>query len=1119
MNKRKKRVSKKEKSTIEPSEFPKSEFHYVAIGASAGGLEAIETFFTHMSPESGLAFIVIQHLSPDYKSLMVELLSKKTEMKVQRAEEGMVVEPNNIYLIPPKKNLTIFHGKLLLNEQDHSKGINLPIDIFLMSLSEDQGDMAVGVILSGTGSDGMRGVRSIKENGGMVMVQNEESAKFDGMPRAALSTGLADFTLPPEDMPKQLLNYARHPYVSRMDRAEQPIKDEDDTTKIFSILRERCKVDFTFYKPSTINRRIERRMTVNNIDEIGNYVNYLQNYPGEVTALFRELLIGVTSFFRDFQAFELLAREYMPAIFEGSENREIRFWVPGCSTGEEAYSLAILAKETMDSMGVKHDVKVFATDVDRDAIHFAAVGKYPESIVADISTSYLTKYFHKREESFQISRNIREMVVFAQHNLLKDPPFTNIDLISCRNLLIYLQPVLQRRVLDFFNFSLNPGSILFLGLSETTGEMADYYEVKDAKHKIYASKGRGKRLNEKTPYATATDTRFRVIRDTSAGIRRAIHTADEERILERFIETVSGDLFPLTFVVNEQMEVLHIMGETEGFVKLSSGKVSHDITRMISKDIAIPVSTGIQKVIRNNKEVRFSNITTKISGEMKNIDLRIIPLAARKGQYPLIAVMINEKLKEKLAESDDQTAVSYDMTKETEQRIQDLEQELQFSRENLQATIEELETANEELQATNEELLASNEELQSTNEELQSTNEELQTVNAEYHKKIIELTELHNDVDNLLSISQIGKLILDENLEIRKFSENITEIFKILESDVGRPVTHLMHHIDGVDPVEYVRRVEATARPVKLEVMTTNGRWYLMRIEPYRVGPDIFSGTLLSFLEISEYKKMEIDRKSTEDRYQFLFNTMALGVVYQDSEGNITAANPAAERILGLTMDQMMGRHSVDPEWKSIHMDGSDFPGEEHPTMVALRTGKEVNNVIMGVYNPLVESYKWIKINAIPQFREGENKPYIVYATFEDITEQLNWEIELQDSEKQYKMLFENLDCGVALHEIICDESGKPVDYKYIDVNNAFERITGLTREKVKGKRVLEVLPETEDFFIDHYGEVALTGKPDKFERYNKELKKWFSVKAFSPGEMQFAVIFHEIDPPDEKKN
>jgi two-component system, chemotaxis family, CheB/CheR fusion protein len=323
--------------------------------------------------------------------------------------------------------------------------------------------------------------------------------------------------------------------------------------------------------------------------------------------------------------------------------------------------------------------------------------------VADISISYLSKYFHLREESCQISRNIREMVVFAQHNLLKDPPFTNIDFISCRNLLIYLQPVLQRRVLNFFNFSLNLTGILFLGLSETPGEMAEYFEVKDAKQKIYGSKGRGKRLHERAPYSNATDTRFRVVRDTSAGLRRAIHTADEERILERFIETVAGDIFPLTFVVNEQMEVLHIMGETEGYVKLSSGKVTNDVTRMITKNIAIPISTEIQKVIRNNKEVRFSNITTKILGEMKSVDLRIIPLVSRKGQYPLIAVMINEKPKEKLADSDDQSAVSYDMTKETEQRLQDLEQELQFSRENLQATIEDLETSNEELLVSNEE--------------------------------------------------------------------------------------------------------------------------------------------------------------------------------------------------------------------------------------------------------------------------------------------------------------------------------------------------------------------------------------------------------------------------------
>ena len=830
--------------------------HYVAIGASAGGLEAIESFFSHMSPESGLGFIVIQHLSPDYKSLMVELLSKKTFMPVHRAEDGMLVLPDNVYLIPPKKNLTIFHGKLLLSEQDHSKGVNLPIDVFLRSLAEDQTEKAIAIILSGTGSDGTRGVRVIKGYGGMVMVQNEESAKFDGMPRAAIATGLADFVLTPDQMPGQLLSFAKHPYITKAERSETLLNDEQGSTRIFAILREKCKVDFTLYKPSTVTRRIERRMTVNQIDDIKDYVSFLLNHSGEVVALYRELLIGVTSFFRDQDAFDRLAQFELPEIFKNAD-REIRFWVAGCSTGEEAYTLAILAREAMEQMHVSHDVKIFATDIDRDAIHFAANGSFPESIAADISPRLLSKYFYKREDNFQIARNIREMVVFAQHNLIKDPPFTNITLISCRNLLIYLQPILQRKVLEFFNFSLNPSGILLLGSSETIGEMTDCFEPLDPKWKVYRSKGRLKLSSDANHLLSVTDTRMRDLRGQFAGTRRILRFNEEERVLERFLEVVAQDCFPLAVIVNAQLEVLHVLGDAGGYFKLPSGKVVNDISKMAVQELTIPLTTGIQKVFRQRQELRFSNIRLPQDGGIRLVDLRIRPLPEKKGQEPLVAVFVDQVKK---IESTELNAglLSYDLSKAAEERLQDLEQDLQFTRENLQATIEELETSNEELQATNEELLASNEELQSTNEELQSTNEELFTVNTEYQSKIIELTELNNDVENLLGATQIGHLLLDENLEVRRFSPKLTELFKLLDSDVGRPITHISHYLMSCDPIRLVREVQTTGHSLEREVRTQEGCWYLMRIVPYAVGPKTFSGTVISFVNITNLKETQL---------------------------------------------------------------------------------------------------------------------------------------------------------------------------------------------------------------------------------------------------------------------
>ena len=878
---------------------------YVAIGASAGGLEAIESFFTAMPETSGLAFVVVQHLSPDYKSLMVELLSKKTRMPVCRAEEGMQVLPDTVYLIPPKKNLTIFNGKLLLIDQDHSRGINLPIDVFLRSLADDQGEKAIAIILSGTGSDGARGVRAVKEYGGMVMVQDEESAKFDGMPRAAVATGLVDFILPPDRMPAQLLAFVKHPYVVKAERSDTLLNDEDGLTKIFALLRERCKIDFTYYKPSTVTRRIERRMTVTQVDGIREYVNYLQNYPAEVLALYRELLIGVTSFFRDQAAFDWLSESVLPELLAGAGKREIRFWVAACSTGEEAYSLAILVRECLDKYKISCDVKIFATDIDKDAIHFAATGCYPESVAADIAPRLLAKYFFKKDDAFQISRSIREMVVFAQHNLLKDPPFTNIDLISCRNILIYLQGVLQRKVLEFFNFSLNSGGILFLGSSETTGEMADYFEPIEAKLRIYRSRGRSRTITDATHLLSVTDTRYREMKGQFSHARRALRANEEERVLERFLNTAAGEYLPLTVIVNDQLEVLQIIGDAEGFFRLPPGKLVNDISRMAVKELAIPLTTGIQKVFRKQQEIRFSNIRMQNGGSVRLIDIRIKALPGKKDQDHLAAVFIDTVKQE---EADSRAPVlSYDLSREAEERLRDLEQELQFTRENLQATIEELETSNEELQATNEELLASNEELQSTNEELQSTNEELFTVNTEYQSKVLELTELHNDVENLLNTSQIGTLLLDENLEIRRFSRKITEIFRMLDSDVGRPITHVSHFLLGVDPIQVVREVLVYGRQTEREVRSEDGTWYLMRVVPYTIGPRAFAGAVLTFVDISALRSAEHDLRETQQLFATLETVSPAMFWLSGTDGKCTWFNQTWLAFTGRTMEQELG--------------------------------------------------------------------------------------------------------------------------------------------------------------------------------------------------------------------
>jgi two-component system, chemotaxis family, CheB/CheR fusion protein len=881
--------------------------HYVGVGASAGGLKAIEGFFKYMPPKSGLAFIVVQHLSPDYKSLMAELLSKRTEMPVHRAEEGQLVQPDNIYLIPPKKNLRIFHGKLLLSDQDRSEGPSLPIDIFLRSLAQDQGEKAVGIILSGTGSDGTRGIRAIKESVGMVMVQDEESAGFDGMTKSAIATGLADFVLPPEKMAQELLSYVEHPYASNTEPSKTLFTDDDGLSRIFSILRDTSKVDFTFYKPSTVVRRIKRRMTINQIHELRDYVRYLESYPQEAANLYRELLTGVTSFFRDEEAFEVLGEKWLPAVFERAVGDEVRLWVAGCSTGEEAYSLAILCCECMEKLGKAVDVKIFATDVDRSPINQASNGVFTESLVADISPQRLSKYFIRKQDSFEIARNVREMIVFAQHNLIKDPPFTNIDLVTCRNLLIYLQPMLQRKVLEMFNFSLKGGGLLFLGTSETTGEMSEYFEALHHKWKIYRSRGKRKLTGSISDLAGPFDATARLTHMRGEGQRHTLRPHEEERILERFLQGISGDYIPFAVVVNASMELRHIVGNAEGYLRFPSGKMLNDISKIAEKELAIPLTTGIQKVLNRHEEMTYSNIYLRHGNDSRVVQMRIKPLPEKRGQEPLVAVFMEETRKE-ANRSTERNAHPYDVGKEAEQRILDLEQELQLTRENLQALVEELETSNEELQATNEELLASNEELQSTNEELQSVNEELYTVNSEFQNKITELTEANNDLDNFLS-SQIATLFLDENLDIRRFTSNASDIFNIIESDVGRPFSDLRHRLKGLRLWDMVHYVQRTSQVEESEAQIADGQWYLIRVLPYQIGPEMYSGIVITCIDITRQKSTERSLRDSNNRFDALINTPLFAFIMIDDKGKIQSFNLTAEKMFGYQREEVIDRN------------------------------------------------------------------------------------------------------------------------------------------------------------------------------------------------------------------
>ena len=897
---------------------------YVGIGASAGGLEAIDAFFRHLPPDTGLAFIVIQHLSPDYKSLMVELLSKKTAMQVHKAEEGVRVKANRVYLIPPKKILTIGNGRLQLKGKKMGPGLQLPIDIFLRSLARDQGERAVAVILSGTGSDGARGVCAVMEHGGLVMVQAADTARFDGMPKAALSTGVADFVLSPGEMPERLIAFAADTESNRTADTENMLQDPDRLASILSTLNRQTGIDFSFYEPNTLVHRVTRRMTVNRSRDLEAYLRFLRCDSKEIAVLYRELLIGITSFFRDPAAMAHLRDHHLPELLKRDGRRELRFWVAGCATGEEAYTLAILTREAMDALKIRREVKIFATDPDSNAVAAAGDGWYPESIMPDLTPELLARYFTRKADHYRIARRIRDMVIFARHNLITDPPFPHIDLIRCRDLLTRLRPTIRRNVLEKFRRSLHPRGILFLGAGESTAEMTDRFEVLDRPHRIYRAAGEARppEGNEIPSADPAPRGPYRPIPVLSFRDHRPGN--EDTGLTDRYMNLLSRHFIPLSVIVNPRMEIVHIHGDSEGFLKMPSGPVINDITKMAAPDLVIPLSTGIQKVFRTGEGVNHSRIKLGREDAIRRIHLRILPLPDPKGEDPLAAVFLQEVEPDRVEQkpTDD---IDLDVGEEARRRIQDLEAELQYANENLQATVEELETANEELQATNEELLASNEELQSTNEELQSTNEELHTVNAMYQNKIEELTELNNDVENLLTRSRIGKLLLDEDLKIRKYSPEVANIFRIIDKDIGRPLRHLTHRLVDVDPVETIRQAEIQKKSSETEVQTQAVRWYLMRVLPYQVGPEAFSGVVVTFVDITELKHtqavLEQSRRISDDIIRHMPAGMFQYLLTESGDLILESGNPEAERITGLSAEDWVGR-SFTEIWPNAERDG-----------------------------------------------------------------------------------------------------------------------------------------------------------------------------------------------------
>ena len=821
----------------------------IGIGASAGGLEALQQFFACMPANSGLSFVVVQHLSPDYKSFMADILGKHTDMRVLEAENEMAVRPNTVYLIPPKKYMTLKDGRLILS--DYLGGsLNHPIDIFFTSLAEERREHSIVAVLSGTGSDGTNGVKVVKEYGGLVIAQEPETAKFDGMPKNVIKTGLADFILSPEEIADEILNFSNAPALIRAPKSdgllseeEEHFSEEETLSHIYTILKNASGIDFTYYKRTTILRRIERRIVVTHSSSLNEFARLLGDNPEEVNILIKEILIGVTNFFRDAGFFEKLKYNAIYKILERSGEKDpIRVWSAGCSTGEEAYSIAILFQEAMEELQIRRDVKIFATDVDSKAVEQASKGIYSENIIDDVSSDRLAKFFIKQNDQYQIVRDIRRMIVFATHNMFSDPPFGKLDLICCRNVMIYFQPVLRRGLFAIFHSALKNNGYLFLGKSETAGEYVSLFKPVCSAEKIYIHKGEGKVEDLAPPTFTIPNIHALSLRSPSTAIGQPENSTAENlylKCMEKFM--------PASVVLDEDDTVLHFFGNYADYLTIAPGKATLNFFSMLHKDLSLVATTALSRSRLEHSPVTYTDVVVDCGSERRTIDLVVqpVPDTENEEQNKLTAVLF---LEDRKAETGG-IREKYDIDATAARRIAELEREFQMSQSDLRATIQRLETVNGELQAANEELLTANEELQSSTEELQSVNEELYTVNTEHQLKLDELTMMTNDLSNFLSSTMIGILFVDSNLNIRKFTEYVGREFLLMEHDIGRPIQIFAHSFPDEEIESDAKKVLKSLVSIDREVIAMNGRCYTLRIAPYRTTENSIRGLVITIID------------------------------------------------------------------------------------------------------------------------------------------------------------------------------------------------------------------------------------------------------------------------------
>ncbi len=1023
-------ISESDNLLYSPREY---EFFVVGLGASAGGLEALERFFHEVPTDTGMAFVVVQHLSPDFESQMDQLLARQVSLPIHRVTDGIVVEPNNIYLIPPKKEMIISGGRLLLTDKDPQRGLTLPIDHFFRSLAQDVRGHGIGIILSGTGSDGSRGIVDIHTNGGLVLCQSEETSRFNGMPLSAQQTGAVDLILPPEAMPATLVRYAKES-LSRdqlmMDPSSEggggPRSGAQGVERLFHCLLQDYGIDFTHYRTNTVNRRIQRRILLTEAESIEDYANKACENPQEVDTLYRDLLIGVTQFFRDREPFEYLETNVIPDLIQKAGHDQIRIWCAGCATGEEPYSLAMLLHQEILRQNKEVTVKIFATDLHQNSLDFASLGIYQEAQMNSLDPQLRDRYFVKTSQGWSISQELRQMIVFARHNLIADSPFTRVDMVVCRNLLIYFQPALQKKVLSLFHFALKSSGILMLGNSETPGSLSDEFELLSDMGKIYR-----KVRNIRIPIDTRLLSDFSM--NTSKQLRSPtgvmlpglskVPISDSQ--LLSIYDSLLGNMMPPSILVNHDFEILHTFGGAEEFLKFTGGRPSSRVLDAISPEFKSIISGALHHAQKEQKVVRYNEISLDRLGKTEHYDIQIEPLKTHLLPHPALLIKFERTSSERhLAskpkiESVDQGGA--------ESHIASLKEQLEHSQENLQATVEELETSNEELQAANEELVASNEELQSTNEELHSVNEELYSVNVQHQKRIHDLTVMTDDLENLLRCTEFGVMFLDRQLKIRKFTRDIAQHFNLIPSDVGRRINHFTYSLKHVNLVEDLENVLETGERVEREVTNVEGKPFLLRILPYRIKSGI-DGVVITLIDIALLKETEASNRLLS----MIVESSRDAIFSFDIDGHIRTWNKGAEELYGYQADEILGENMRCMIPESLLAEFDDIcrrvaSGQSIDDYVTVRIRKD------GERRQL-----WIRKSPII----NDNGEVIgISAIDRDITEQNEAEVKLRLQERAINAATNGV--------VICD--ARLPDVPIIYVNKGFERITGYTLSMISG--------------------------------------------------------------------